>query len=82
FMHRLVDQVCELMGSHYTYLNEKKEAVKEQIRLEEERFLATIASGLELFNDELAKTKEIFSGDAAFKLYDTFGFPLDLTADM
>ncbi|MFL1706085.1 alanine--tRNA ligase [Campylobacter sp. MOP7] len=82
FMYRLVDQVCELMGSHYTYLNEKKDAVKEQIRLEEERFLTTIASGLELFNDELAKTKEIFSGDAAFKLYDTFGFPLDLTADM
>ncbi|WP_172200608.1 alanine--tRNA ligase [Campylobacter sp. RM16188] len=82
FMYRLVDQVCELMDSHYTYLNEKKDAVKEQIRLEEERFLTTIASGLELFNDELAKTKEIFSGDAAFKLYDTFGFPLDLTADM
>ncbi|QKF91903.1 alanine--tRNA ligase [Campylobacter sp. CCUG 57310] len=82
FMYRLVDQVCELMGSHYTYLNEKKDTVKEQIRLEEERFLTTIASGLELFNDELAKTKEIFSGDAAFKLYDTFGFPLDLTADM
>jgi len=82
FMYRLVDKVCELMGSHYTYLNEKKEAVKEQIRLEEERFLATIASGLELFESELARTKDIFSGEAAFKLYDTFGFPLDLTADM
>ncbi|MDO5045110.1 alanine--tRNA ligase [Campylobacter sp.] len=82
FMYKLVDKVCELMGSHYTYLNEKKESVKEQIRLEEERFLTTIASGLELFNDELSKTKEIFSGEAAFKLYDTFGFPLDLTADM
>ena len=82
FMYRLVDKVCELMGGHYTYLNEKKEAVKEQIRLEEERFLATIASGLELFESELARTKDIFSGEAAFKLYDTFGFPLDLTADM
>ena len=82
FMYRLVDKVCELMGSHYAYLNEKKEAVKEQIRLEEERFLATIASGLELFESELARTKDIFSGEAAFKLYDTFGFPLDLTADM
>lgn len=82
FMYRLVDKVCELMGGHYTYLNEKKEAVKEQIRLEEERFLATIASGLELFENELARTKDIFSGEAAFKLYDTFGFPLDLTADM
>ena len=82
FMYRLVDKVCELMGGHYAYLNEKKEAVKEQIRLEEERFLATIASGLELFESELARTKDIFSGEAAFKLYDTFGFPLDLTADM
>lgn len=82
FMYCLVDKVCELMGSHYAYLNEKKEAVKEQIRLEEERFLATIASGLELFESELARTKDIFSGEAAFKLYDTFGFPLDLTADM
>ena len=82
FMHRLVDKVCELMSGHYAYLNEKKAAVKEQIRLEEERFLATIASGLELFESELARTKDIFSGEAAFKLYDTFGFPLDLTADM
>ena len=82
FMYRLVGKVCELMGGHYAYLNEKKEAVKEQIRLEEEKFLATIASGLELFESELARTKDIFSGEAAFKLYDTFGFPLDLTADM
>ena len=82
FMYKLVDKVCELMGGHYAYLNEKKEAVKEQIRLEEERFFSTIASGLELFNEELARTKDIFSGEVAFKLYDTFGFPLDLTADM
>ncbi|WP_169779475.1 alanine--tRNA ligase [Campylobacter curvus] len=82
FMYKLVDKVCEMMGGHYTYLNEKKAGVKEQVRLEEERFLATIASGLELFNEELAKTKEIFSGETAFKLYDTYGFPLDLTADM
>ena len=52
FMYRLVDKVCELMGGHYAYLTEKKAAVKEQIRLEEERFLATIASGLILFEDE------------------------------
>lgn len=82
FMHKLVDKVCELMGGHYAYLNDKKEAVKEQIRLEEERFFATIASGLELFNSELKNTKDVFSGEIAFKLYDTYGFPLDLTADM
>ena len=82
FMYKLVDTLCEIMGSHYTYLNEKKENIKELIRLEEERFLATISAGLELFNAELANTKDVFSGEVAFKLYDTYGFPLDLTADM
>ena len=82
FMYKLVDTLCEIMGSHYTYLNEKKENIKELICLEEERFLATICAGLELFNAELANTKDVFSGEVAFKLYDTYGFPLDLTADM
>ncbi|ANE32743.1 alanine--tRNA ligase [Campylobacter hyointestinalis] len=83
FMYRLVDKVVELMGEHYDYLKEKKEYVKELIKLEEERFLATIAAGLDLFNEELAKTSsKTFSGEVAFKLYDTYGFPLDLTADM
>ncbi|MDY3245602.1 alanine--tRNA ligase [Campylobacter sp.] len=81
-MYKLVDTLCEIMGSHYAYLNEKKENIKELIRLEEERFLATIWAGLELFNAELANTKDVFSGGVAFKLYDTYGFPLDLTADM
>lgn len=82
FMYKLVDTLCQIMGSHYTYLNEKKENIKELICLEEERFLATISAGLELFNAELANTKDVFSGEVAFKLYDTYGFPLDLTADM
>lgn len=82
FMYKLVGVVCDLMGGHYTYLNEKKDFIKEQIRLEEERFLSTIENGIEIFNEELKNTKEIFSGEVAFKLYDTYGFPLDLTADM
>lgn len=83
FMYKLVDKVVELMGEHYEYLKEKKEYVKELIKLEEERFLATISAGLDLFNEELAKTSsKTFSGEVAFKLYDTYGFPLDLTADM
>lgn len=82
FMYKLVDIVCEVMGSHYSYLNDKKEFVKELIKLEEERFYTTITSGIELFNEELKNTKDIFSGEVAFKLYDTYGFPLDLTADM
>ncbi|MBM0637659.1 alanine--tRNA ligase [Campylobacter sp. VicNov18] len=82
FMHGLVEVVCMLMGGHYTYLNEKKDWVKEQIYLEEERFLSTIEKGIEIFNEELLNTQKVFSGEVAFKLYDTYGFPLDLTEDM
>jgi alanyl-tRNA synthetase len=70
------------MGKQYPYIIEKLSVLKEQIMLEEERFFKTIASGIELFNEELKNTKETFSGEVAFKLYDTFGFPLDLTEDM
>lgn len=82
FLHKLVDVLVQNMGSHYNELKEKQNYITEQIRLEEERFFNTIASGMELFNAELNNTKEIFSGEIAFKLYDTFGFPLDLTEDM
>jgi len=82
FMYKLLDVVNSLLGKQYPYLLEKKDALAEQIRLEEERFLVTIASGLEIFESELKNTKDIFSGEVAFKLYDTCGFPLDLTEDM
>ena len=82
FMYRLVDVLVEIMGGHYTYLEEKRESVKQMMRLEEERFFATIAAGIELFEKELQNTKNLFSGAVAFKLYDTYGFPLDLTQDM
>lgn len=83
FMWRLADKVAELMGGHYTYLNEKIVAVKEQILAEEKRFYLTISAGIELFYKELERTQNTsFSADVAFKLYDTYGFPLDLTTDM
>ncbi len=82
FMYKLLDTLNTLMGEQYPYLVEKKEVISEQIRLEEERFLSTIALGLDLFEKELKNTKDIFSGEVAFKLYDTYGFPLDLTNDM
>ncbi len=82
FMYKLVDTLGKIMGREYPYLVEKAENIKEIIRLEEERFFKTIASGLELFSKELENTKEVFSGEVAFKLYDTYGFPLDLTEDM
>jgi len=82
FMYKLLDTLNQLMAEQYPYLIEKKDAISEQIRLEEERFLSTIALGLDLFEKELKNTKSIFSGEVAFKLYDTYGFPLDLTSDM
>ena len=82
FMYKLVDILVQQMKGVYPYLETKAETVKTQIQLEEERFFKTIASGIELFNVELEKTDKVFSGEVAFKLYDTFGFPLDLTEDM
>lgn len=81
FLHKLVDRVVDVMR-FYTYLDEKKESIKSQIELEERRFFQTLESGMELFNAELKNSKDIFSGEIAFKLYDTYGFPLDLTEDM
>lgn len=82
FMYKLVDTIGEVMGAQYPYLIEKAEAIKASMKLEEERFFDTIDAGIKLFNEELENTKEIFNGEVAFKLYDTFGFPLDLTEDM
>jgi alanyl-tRNA synthetase len=82
FMSELYDTLCDILGHHYTELVEQKEYVKEQLTLEEERFFKTIESGMALFNEELENTKELFSGEIAFKLYDEKGFPLDLTQDM
>ncbi|HIC44582.1 MAG TPA: alanine--tRNA ligase [Sulfurimonas sp.] len=82
FMYKIVDILVAQMKDVYPYLETKAEAVKTQVQLEEERFFKTIASGIELFNAELKNTKDTFSGEVAFKLYDTFGFPLDLTEDM
>lgn len=82
FMAKLLDTLIKIMGGHYTELVENQNFVKEQLTLEEDRFFKTIDLGMSLFNEELANTKEIFSGEIAFKLYDTYGFPLDLTEDM
>ncbi len=82
FMGELIDTLCEMMGEAYPDLIEKKLFIKEQIALEEDRFFRTIADGIELFNQELKNTKGVFSGEVAFSLYDTHGFPLDLTQDM
>jgi alanyl-tRNA synthetase len=82
YMAKLVDTLLQTMQGHYTELEDQKDYIKEQITLEEERFFKTIDKGMSLFNEELPNTKDKFSGEVAFKLYDTFGFPLDLTQDM
>ncbi len=82
FMYKLVDALVANMGGHYAYLATTSDSIKSAMRLEEERFFDTIEAGITLFNKELENTTEIFSGEVAFKLYDTYGFPLDLTEDM
>ncbi len=82
FMYKLVDTLVSTMGEQYDYLPKRAEAIKTAMKMEEERFFMTIEAGIKLFNEELKNTKDIFNGEVAFKLYDTYGFPLDLTEDM
>lgn len=95
FLYEVLGVVCESMGEAYEYLLERKATIMEQCKAEELRFFATIDSGMELFFTELeklgvdtklkapsAQSPVLFSGEVAFKLYDTYGFPLDLTQDM
>jgi len=82
FMHKMVDTLVNVMGEQYPYLGERAESVKTSMKLEEERFFETIEAGIKLFNQELENTTDTFNGEVAFKLYDTYGFPLDLTEDM
>jgi len=82
FMYKLVDTLVDKMGGQYDYLVERAEAIKTSMKMEEERFFDTIEAGIKLFNEELINTSDIFNGEVAFKLYDTYGFPLDLTEDM
>jgi alanyl-tRNA synthetase len=82
FMYKMVDTLVKNMGEQYTYLPERAESIKASMKLEEERFFKTIEDGIKLFNAELKKTNDTFNGEVAFKLNDTYGFPLDLTEDM
>jgi alanyl-tRNA synthetase len=82
FMYKLVDTLVDQMGEQYDYLPTRAEAIKTSMKMEEERFFDTIEAGIKLFNEELENTVDVFNGEVAFKLYDTYGFPLDLTEDM
>lgn len=87
FLYKVCDTVINENKSAYLELDEKREYIKKVIRIEEENFAKTVDKGIELLNsmlsDILVKNKElVLSGDDAFKLNDTFGFPLDLTIEI
>ncbi|MCZ7602454.1 MAG: alanine--tRNA ligase [Melioribacteraceae bacterium] len=86
FLYKLVDTVVENMGYYFTELKDQKANVKKIIKAEEESFNKTLDRGIELFDEISEKTnvksEKLISGEDAFKLYDTFGFPLDLTMVM
>jgi alanyl-tRNA synthetase len=86
FFHRMMPDLVAEMGEAYPELKEHQTRVMAMLKQEEERFFATIENGMEILDAELGRMLEagvrVFSGDTAFKLHDTFGFPLDLTADI
>ena len=86
FLYKVVDTVVHENEGQYPDLKEKQSYITKVIRTEEENFARTIDGGIRIYNEMLASHKEkgetVFSGADAFKLYDTFGFPIDLTAEM
>ena len=80
---KLCDFVINIMGSHYFEIVSNRDFILSQIADEEARFLALLPRGIGILNEQIAKTSgKTLSGDVAFMLYDTFGFPLDLTVDI
>ena len=86
FLYKVCDTVIHENEGHYPELRERQDYIVKVIRVEEENFARTIDGGLRIFNDMLTGHKEkgekVFSGADAFKLYDTYGFPIDLTLEM
>ncbi|TNF08586.1 MAG: alanine--tRNA ligase [Bacillota bacterium] len=82
FLYMLVDDVVETMGVFYTNLYETKEIVKKLVLKEEQKFLETINDGEKHLLDAIEKEGKIISGETAFKLYDTYGFPIELTEEI
>jgi alanyl-tRNA synthetase len=82
FFHKLVEDLNIEMGSAYPELTEAKERVAQVLKAEEERFGETLENGMKILEAQLAKDAKNLDGATAFTLYDTYGFPLDLTADI
>lgn len=86
FLYKLCDIVIKNSSGAYAELKEKEEYIKKVIKLEEERFSETIDSGMDILRSYIEETKgkgeKILSGDKGFKLYDTYGFPVELTEEI
>ena len=86
FLYQVVETVVRENESHYTYLRERADYIIKVVKVEEENFARTIDTGMRIFGEKLAAHKEqgetVFSGEDAFLLADTYGFPIDLTAEM
>ena len=82
FFHRLVGDLDRAMGEAYPELRNSKDRVAEVLKQEEERFAETLENGMGVLESALASGEKLLDGDTAFKLYDTYGFPVDLTADI
>ena len=83
-LYNLVHVIINLMQDAYPELSRAEELIKVTVFYEEERFLSTLSKGIKIFNEEIKDLNkgDIFSGSTAFKLYDTYGFPIDLTEDL
>jgi alanyl-tRNA synthetase len=82
FFHQLVPALVAEMGNAYPELRLAQARVMDVLKQEEERFFQTIANGMEILESALQNSKTVLDGETAFRLHDTFGFPLDLTADV
>ena len=82
FFHKLVADLARLMGDAYPQLRAQEERITAILKAEEERFFETLANGMEILDAALADGAKLLPGDVAFKLHDTYGFPLDLTNDV
>ena len=82
FFHKLVAPLAKEMGEAYPELRQGEQRITEVLKQEEERFFQTIANGMEILDSALANNVAVVDGETAFKLHDTYGFPLDLTADV
>ena len=80
--YNLFDTLKNEMSGNYPELKRAESLIKETLRMEEEKFLVLLDRGIKILNEEISKIDKVLPGDVAFKLYDTYGFPLDLTEDI